>query len=43
MDGATKEELLKKIPSARIRCVADGHESSDITIPLKWLSEADSE
>jgi hypothetical protein len=39
VEGETKKELLSKIPSKRIRCIADSLESSDLTLPLKWLSE----
>jgi hypothetical protein len=43
VEGISREELLKKIPSTRIRCVSGSTESSDITVPLKWLSGANGE
>lgn len=33
-----RTELLRKTPSKRITCVGQGFTSSDITIPLCWLS-----
>ena len=35
----TRRDLLNKVPSRRIRCVVGRLASSDITLPLKWLSE----
>lgn len=31
--------LLEKAPSDRLRLVSDGHEESDVTVPIRWLHD----
>jgi hypothetical protein len=38
MDTQVRTELLRQTPSNRIRCVSQEGPSSDITLPLCWLS-----
>ena len=38
LEGTTRDELLRRTPSDRIRCMGHATDSSDITIPLRWLT-----
>lgn len=38
MNTDERNELLSKIPSEKVRCVGPTFDSSDITLPLQWLS-----
>jgi hypothetical protein len=38
IETEVRTELLRRTPSDRIRCIAPNGASSDITLPLCWLS-----
>jgi len=40
-EGETRSRLLKVDPAERVVCIWDGKTSSDITLPLTWLSDDD--
>jgi len=40
ISGGDRQKLLSMTPSERVRCIGEESQSSDITAPISWLSEA---